>query len=93
MTGEDGAAGDGGAVGVEQKARFSTQVSAGVQARVRAAVRGVSAVTGTDYSLAQFVEDALLAYSARLEEQYHLGSPWPSSDRPLRRGPRVQQQR
>jgi hypothetical protein len=76
-------------LGNEQKTRFSTQVSPAVQARVRATVRGVVAATGTDYSLAQLVEDALMAYCARLEEQYHFGSPWPLSDRPLRPGPRV----
>lgn len=76
-------------MGIDQKVRFSTQVSAGVQARVRATVRGVVAATGTDYSLAQLVEDALRAYCTQLEEQYHFGSPWPPSDRPLRPGPRV----
>jgi len=46
-------------MGVEQKTRFSTQVSPAVQARVRATVRGMASATGTDYSLAQLVEDAL----------------------------------
>lgn len=76
-------------IGIDQKTRFSTQVSPAVQSRVRATVRGVAAATGTDYSLAQLVEDALRAYCAQLEEQYHFGLPWPPSDRPLRPGPRV----
>jgi len=76
-------------MGVEQKTRFSTQVSPAVQARVRATVRGMASATGTDYSLAQLVEDALRAYCDKLQEQYHFGTPWPLSDRRLRPGPKV----
>jgi hypothetical protein len=42
--------------------RFSTRVSADVQARAGATVRGVSFVTRIDYTLAQLTEEALAAY-------------------------------
>lgn len=56
--------------------RFSTQVDDDLQARVRAAVRGVRTATGRDYTLAQLVEDALTRHCDYLEETYNAGAPW-----------------
>ena len=70
------------------RTRYSTQVLEGLQARVRAAVRGVSAVTGTDYSLAQLTEEALERHVRELEATYNDGRPFPLIDAPLRRGRR-----
>lgn len=67
--------------------RFSTQVSTDVQARARAAVRGVARSTQTDYTLAQLTEDALDAYCRHLEGLYNDGKPWRPTGRPLRPGP------
>jgi hypothetical protein len=71
------------------RAPFSTQIPRDLAERVRAAVRGVSQGTGTDYTLAQLTEDALHAQVARLEELYHEGQPWPPAPQPLRRGRRT----
>jgi hypothetical protein len=73
----------------EPKTPFSTQVTKSLQARTRATVRGVAAATGTQYSLSQLVEEALEAYCAALEEQYHQGQPWIPSEQPLQRGARL----
>lgn len=69
--------------------RFSTQVSADVQARARATVRGVARATQTDYTLAQLTEDALDAYCRHLECLYNDDKPWRPTDRPLRPGPPI----
>ena len=45
------------------------------EARVCATVRGIARVTNTDYTLSRLVEDALDAYCASMEEQYHGGAP------------------
>lgn len=73
----------------DTRPRFSTQVSERTQARVRATVRGIARVTNTDYTLSRLVEDALDAYCASMEEQYHGGAPWPVSDHRLRPGARA----
>lgn len=70
------------------RVRYSTQVSEGLQARVRAAVHGVSLATGTDYSLVQLTEEALDRHVRQLEETYNGGRPFPTIDAPLRRGRR-----
>ena len=69
--------------------RFSTQVELDLQARVRAAVRGVRTATGRDYTLAQLVEDALARHCDDLQVTYNDGQEWPDSrsltaGRPLR---------
>ena len=69
--------------------RFSTQISAEVQARARATVRGMTSAIDPDYSLAQFTEDAINAYCREMETQHNHGKPWPRSERRLRPGPRV----
>lgn len=69
--------------------RFSTQVDATVQARARAAVRGVAAVTGADYTLAQLVEDALTRHVTHLEAHYNNDQPWPGATTRLRPGSRL----
>lgn len=71
------------------RARFHTQVETGLQARARAAVRGVSHAARVDYTLAQLTEDALERYLPELEELYNDGRPWTPDDRPLRRGQRL----
>lgn len=72
---------------------FSTQVSPDVQARARAAVRGVRAVTGDDsWTLGALTESALVAYLDSLEAKYNDGNPWPiDAGQPLRPGARIQQ--
>ncbi len=70
----------------ERRDRFSTQVRGSTQDRARAAVRGVRAATGADYSLAQLTEEALDSYCEHLERTYHHGEPWPAEARPLRPG-------
>lgn len=75
--------------GASPRQRFSTQVSEDVQARVRATVRGMTTAFSPDYSLAAFTEEALNAYCGRLEAKYNNKTPWPSSSRPLRPGPRI----
>jgi hypothetical protein len=71
----------------EGRAPFSTQVDRQLLRRVRAAVRGVSHATGTNYTLAALTEDALTAEVDRLETLYNDGQEWP--ERPLRRGRRT----
>lgn len=68
---------------------FGTQVDADLQERVRAAVGGVRRATGTEYTLAQLVEDALTRHVLELEEAHNDGQPFPVLDAPLRRGRRV----
>ncbi len=72
-----------------KRVRYSSYASQEVQARARAAVRGTTAATGTDYTLADFTEDALLAWAERLEATYHDGLPWPSRPGRLPAGRRV----
>jgi hypothetical protein len=68
---------------------FGTQVDADLQERVRAAVGGVRRATGTEYTLAQLVEDALTRHVIELEDTHNHGEPFPVLDAPLRRGRRV----
>lgn len=72
-----------------RRTRFHTQVTQDVQDRARAAVRGVSAATGTDYTLAALVEDALEKYCEHLERVYNDGHRWPTPAAPLRPGRRL----
>ncbi|MDQ1535980.1 MAG: Centromere-binding protein ParB C-terminal [Actinomycetota bacterium] len=72
-----------------RRANFSTQVAETIQDRARAAVAGVSAATGSEYSLAALTEDALEQFCRHLEEVYNDGSPWPTKAPRLRPGRRV----
>lgn len=69
--------------------RFSTQVSAEVQARARATVRGMIACCDPDFSLARFTEEALEAHCRKLEARYNDNALWPRPRRQLRTGPRT----
>lgn len=69
--------------------RFSTQVELDLQDRVRAAVRGVSRATDTDYTLVQFVEDALMRHCLHVEAEYNAGEPFRRLDAPLKPGRRM----
>lgn len=68
---------------------LSTQVDSELLDRVRACVRGVGRVTGTDYTLVQLVRDALSKECDALEAAHHDGKPWPTIPAPLRPGRRV----
>lgn len=59
---------------------------------VKATVRGMMTTVDPDYTLAQFVEDALAEQVRRLQREYHGDRPWPEAG-DLRRGRRVGQQR
>lgn len=72
-----------------RRTKFSTQVAEAIQDRTRAAVTGVSAATGTEYSLAALTEDALEQFCRHLEEVYNNGTPWPTRSPRLRPGRRV----
>jgi hypothetical protein len=72
-----------------RRARYHTQVAQDVQDRARAAVRGVSAATGTDYTLAGLTEDALERYCEHLEQAYNKGKRWPVPQVRLRPGRRL----
>ncbi len=70
------------------KLKFTTQVDQGLLQRIRAVVRGVSHVSRADYTLREFVEDALTRHAAHLEKTYNDGEPWPQAAAPLKRGRR-----
>jgi hypothetical protein len=72
-----------------RRARYSTQVAEAIQDRVRATVTGVSAATGSEYTLAAFTEDALEQFCRHLEQVYNDGSPWPTKAPRLRPGRKV----
>ncbi|MBU2698909.1 hypothetical protein [Pimelobacter sp. 30-1] len=65
---------------------FSAQADWDVQERARDAVAGVKKATGTNYTLSQFLEDALARHTAYVEETYNDGQPFPPRRQPLPRG-------
>lgn len=71
-----------------EKKVLSTQVDSELLDRVRACVRGVARVTGTDFTLVQLVRDALSKECEALEEAHHDGQPWTPVPAPLRPGRR-----
>lgn len=67
---------------------IASQCDAEIWGSVKATVRGMMTTVDPDYTLAQFVEDALAAEVARLQVEHHDNRPWPAA-KDLRRGRRV----